>query len=131
SFRQYVESIAKGGFTTSGIGYSGGSFGFTQTSSNYSSATQTGTVNFGGSIHIFGHNGALDYRLSGFRIRIDSSSSATLLVNFVNSGSDGQPSRNGVELVRLNLGAANKTVTDTGLVRYVGVPATSINAQAV
>ncbi|MGB3413794.1 MAG: HtaA domain-containing protein, partial [Microbacteriaceae bacterium] len=45
--------------------------------------------------------------------------------------SDGEPSRNNVELVRLNLAAASKTVSDTGLIRYVGVPTTSINANAV
>lgn len=131
SFRNYLETIANGYFTTSGISYSGGIFGFTQTGSSYNTTTGTGTVSFGGTMAITGHNGALNYTLSGFRIRVDSASSATLLVNFVNNGTDGEPSRNNVELVRLNLAAASKTVTSTGAMQYRGVPTTAINAQAV
>lgn len=114
SFRSYVAgSVAKGSITTTGVGGSGGAFVFGQASGGTFNGA-TGTSNYTGSVRFLGHEGILDLTLANPVVRIDSSQSATLLLNVNGSG--------GVPFASLNLAVATKS-TVNGAVSYSGVPA--------
>lgn len=116
SFREYVTgTIAKGSISTSGATSSGGVFGFGQASGGiYSASTGVGTSKYSGSVRFSGHGGILDIKLSDPVVRIDSATSATLLVR-VNGGA-------AKAFATLDLAAGSKS-TPNGTVRYAGVPA--------
>lgn len=121
SFRGYVTGpIAHGAITTTGVGTTDGLFQFgAAEGGTYDSATGTGTAQYSGSVRFTGHAGALDLTLSDPVVRIDSASSATLLVS-VNGG---EP----VEFASLDLAAATRISTET-LQTWQGVPATLTDA---
>jgi hypothetical protein len=116
SFRDYVTgSIARGSITTSGVSSSGGAFVFSQASGGtFDRAAGTGTSAYSGSVRFTGHNGILDVTLSNPVVRIDSATSATLLVTA--GGSQ-------IAFATLNLAAASLS-TPNNTVSYSGVPAT-------
>jgi len=73
-------------------------------------------------VRFTGHAGVLDLRLSDPQVRIDSSTSGTLLVR-VNGGSR-------VAFAALALASGTTTTDATGAIRYAGVPATITAAGA-
>ncbi|HWL02526.1 MAG TPA: HtaA domain-containing protein [Microbacteriaceae bacterium] len=113
SFNSYITTIAAGTISLSGGASSFGSgYYFPQTGGgDWSSAAQLGTVPFAGSVHYYGHSGALDVTFSSPTIVVHSASSATLYMN-------------GVAFANLNLAAASKSVGAGGDVTWSGVPAT-------
>lgn len=115
SFRSYVvSSTAKGTISTTGVGGSGGAFVFGQASGGSFNGS-TGTSNYSGSVRFVGHGGVLDLTVANPVVRIDSSLSATLLLNVNGAGR--------VSFASLNLAAATKSIADAA-VSYSGVPAT-------
>lgn len=113
SFRDYVTSpIAKGAISTSGARSVGGAFVFGQASgSTFNGAT--GTSAYSGSVRFTGHGGILDLRLANPVVRVESASSATLLLS-VNGAT--------VPFATLALASASKRTAD-GAVTFSGVPA--------
>jgi hypothetical protein len=114
SFRDYVtSSIAKGAISTSGVRSAGSAFVFGQASGSTFNGT-TGTSNYSGSVRFTGHGGILDLRLANPVVRVDSASSATMLLN-VNGST--------VPFATLALASGSKRTAD-GAVTYSGIPAT-------
>ncbi|TBN57602.1 hypothetical protein EYE40_09505 [Glaciihabitans arcticus] len=116
SFRDYVTgTIAKGSILTTGVTSTGGSFGFGQTTGGtWTELTGLGSSNYSGSVRFIGHNGLLDVSIANPTVRIESASSATLLVS-VNGG---QP----IEFATMDLSAGIRS-TPNNAVRYAEVPA--------
>ncbi|MBC9953905.1 HtaA domain-containing protein [Leucobacter sp. cx-42] len=100
--------IAKGAVTSEGVGRSGGAYVFPQASSNWNTASQTGTVQFSGVVTFTGHNGAMVESFSNPVITVNSASSATM-----NAGG---------RTFTLDLGSASKVVGSNGEVTWSGVP---------
>ena len=123
SFRDYVTGpIAKGSISTTGVTTMGGAFSFAQASGgSYQTVTNRGTSNYSGTVRFSGHAGLLDVRLSNPVVRVDSDSSATLLVSV--NGSAAKP------FATLNL-AAGTVSRSNGTVGYAGVPAALTSAGA-
>jgi len=113
SFNEYIVTTAAGTISLSGGASAFGSgYHFSQTAGgSWSSTTQTGTVPFAGSVHYYGHSGALDVTFSNPTIVVHSASSATLYMS-------------GTAFATLNLAAAGKSVGAGGDVTWSGVPAT-------
>jgi len=116
SFRSYVTGpIARGAITTSGVGSSGGVFGFGQAAGGtFDAATGVGTSNYSGSVRFTGHEGVLDVTIANPVVRIDSATQGTLLASI--NGSAPTP------FATLDLAAAGRSTPDN-TVAYAGVPA--------
>ncbi len=107
SFSNYVTgNIAKGRISTSGVG---AGYLFPQSSaSSWNTATQTGTVQYSGSVNFTGHAGVLDLTVSNPVITVTSATTGTISA--------------GVASGTLNLAAATKTVGANGEVTWSNVP---------
>jgi hypothetical protein len=90
SFRNYISSgIAKGSWSTEGIGFADGTFRWTSGAGAFRAETASGTVRFSGGVSFSGHDGALTLSLHNPRIRIDSASRATLIADVSSSDLSG------------------------------------------
>ncbi|MDO7883405.1 HtaA domain-containing protein [Salinibacterium soli] len=117
SFRTYVTGpIAHGTITTLGdAGRRGDLFTFAATTGGtFSGATGTGTALYSGGVNFFGHAGALDLTLSDPSIRVDSASSAVLLLS-VDGGE-------AIPFATLDLASASRTSSDD-TITWAGAPA--------
>ncbi|MDC7804842.1 HtaA domain-containing protein [Sphingomonas sp. BLCC-B65] len=114
SFRSYITGpIAKGAIAVSGGASSAdGQFRFGQTGSALRDGR--GTASYGGSVRFTGHAGVLDLTFSDPQVRIDSASSATLLVSVGGRRTD---------LASLDLAAGHRSDAE-GALAYSSVPAT-------
>lgn len=114
SFRSYITGpIAKGAISVSGGASSAdGQFRFGQTGSAL--VDGRGTASYGGAVRFTGHSGVLDLTFSDPQVRIESASSATLVVSVGGRRTD---------LATLDLGAGTRSDAD-GAIAYSSVPAT-------
>ncbi|MFA5606060.1 MAG: HtaA domain-containing protein [Leucobacter sp.] len=110
AFASYVTgSIAKGSIATSGVGSARGAYLFPQaTGGSWNSATQTGSVQYSGTVTFSGHKGLLSETFSNPVITVTNPSSGTISVGGQSFG--------------LNLAAASKSVGAGGEVTWTGVP---------
>lgn len=122
AFRSYVTGpVALGTITTSGVTTVLGDFVFPQAGS--AQFTQgVGSAAYSGSVRFMGHHGELDLRFSDPQVRVDSTTSGTLLLR-VNGGAH-------VAFANLALASGTTTTDATGAVRYAHVPATLTAAGA-
>lgn len=111
AFADYVTGpIAKGSVSTSGVGSSGGAYLFPQASGgSWNSTTQTGSVQYSGTVTYTGHHGLLREGVSNPMIQVTGPTTAVLY-----SG--------GAQWATLDLGAATKSVGSNGEVTWSGVP---------
>lgn len=111
AFADYVTGpIAKGSVSTSGVGSSGGAYLFPQASGgSWNSTTQTGSVQYSGTVTYTGHHGLLREGVSNPMIQVTGPTTAVLY-----SG--------GAQWATLDLGAATKSVGSYGEVTWSGVP---------
>lgn len=121
-FRSYIlGSVAQGSITVSGGATASGAVtSFGQSSSSYNFTTQTGTVNYAGSVRFVGHSGALDLNFANPSISVDSASSGTLWLTVNDSR---------VAFATLNLAAAGRSESG-GAQAYSNVPVTLSSAGA-
>ncbi|KDA04663.1 hypothetical protein DC31_04975 [Microbacterium sp. CH12i] len=70
SFRNYIESIAKGGWDLTGVVYEFPEYVWSGGTGTYDPETGSGLVAFGGMIAFSGHEGALDTQLNAARIEL-------------------------------------------------------------
>ncbi|MEB4615467.1 HtaA domain-containing protein [Leucobacter sp. M11] len=108
AFEAYVTGpIAKGAITPSGVGPG---YQFPQAAGgSWDAKTQTGTVQFSGSVNYSGHKGALNQTIANPAIRVTSATSAELIVG-------------GSVFGTLNLAAGSKSTGAGGSVTWSGVP---------
>ncbi len=101
--------IAKGAVVTSGVGSSGAGYVFPQASAGaWDAATQTGTVQYTGSVTFTGHKGLLSVGVSDPVITVSGGAAAT-----ISGGGNTWP---------LDLASATKTIGTDGSVTWSGVP---------
>jgi hypothetical protein len=114
SFRSYITGpIAKGAIAVSGgASAEDGLFRFGQTASALTDGR--GTASYGGSVRFTGHAGVLDLTFSDPQVRIDSASSAALVVSVGGRRT---------ELAALDLSAGTRSDAE-GAIAYSSVPAT-------
>lgn len=110
AFASYVTGpIAKGEVSTSGVGRSGGGYLFPQAAGgNWSTAAQTGSVQYSGVVTFTGHKGLLSETFSNPVITVSSASSGTI--------------SSGGRSFGLDLASASKSVGRNGEVTWSGVP---------
>lgn len=133
SFNNYIRgSIAHGGWDLAGISWDGNNFNWPATGGLYNTATRTGTIYYGGSVHYHGHGGILDLTLANPALQINGNSGALYLsvngsdmqgkkfslgrVHFANVSFGGVSVVNG----QLQLSNAAVTLTDAGAKAFVG-----------
>ncbi|MBP1327090.1 peroxiredoxin [Leucobacter exalbidus] len=110
AFADYVTGpIAKGEVTTSGVGSAGGAYLFPQVSGgSWDAKTQTGSVQYSGTVTYTGHKGLLSEGVSNPMITVTGPTTAVL-------------SSGGAQWATLDLGGANKSVGAGGEVTWSGV----------
>ena len=108
SFRNYLQSsIANGGWNVQNVGYDGGQFQFAGTSGAVSVQDRSGTINFGGAIQFYGHEGVLDTRMSDLQIQF-SGNSGQLIANVRANDTEGNTRDMGrVTLANLSMSSLN------------------------
>lgn len=92
SFRSYISgTIANGSWETSdGASYATPLFDFSGGTGTYDPATESGTVNFSGSVHFTGHDGILDLTIANPTIEFDGAGEAALLVDMRSTNMEGE-----------------------------------------
>lgn len=133
SFNNYIRgSIAHGGWDLNGISWDGANFNWPATGGVYNTATKSGTIYYGGSVHYHGHDGILDLTLANPTLVINGNSGALYLsvtgsdmqgkkfnlgrVHFANVGFGGAYVANG----QLQLSNASVSLTAAGAQAFVG-----------
>ena len=124
SFRDYITGpIAHGSITAAGVTENGGIYNFpAKSGGSYDASTGLGTALYSGSLHFFGHDGALDITFSDPSIRVTGTKTGTLAVK-VDGGA-------AVTIATLDLSTATATSTATSK-SFAGAPATLTEAGGV
>ncbi|MBQ0867184.1 HtaA domain-containing protein [Streptomyces sp. RK75] len=135
SFRDYLNGpIAKGKITVADGARTNadGSFRFTDGSGSYDMTTHAVTTSFHGSVHLYGHHGALDIKLSDFSMETKGKSgtlSADVATGTGEDG-DGKPDRtqDDVQLATLDLSEVTPGSGQDGTMAFADIPATLTEA---
>lgn len=110
AFADYTTGpIAKGSVYTSGVGNSAGAYVFPQaTGGSWNSKTQTGSVQYSGTVRFTGHKGLLNESFANPVITVTDGAAGT-----ISAGGRSFP---------LNLAAAGRTLGSNGEITFTGVP---------
>lgn len=130
SFRDYLAGPIADGSLTPADGArtnADGSFRFASGEGDYDTATHAVSAAFRGSVHLYGHHGALDIALSGFRLETRGSTGTLRADVRTGTGEDGtgEPERTtkNVALAALDLSGV-KPDSGGGKLTFADVPAT-------
>ena len=123
SFRSYISgSIANGSWSLSGVGDAGGRFVFSNGTGSYNTDADKGIINFPGTIHFTGHDGALDITITNVAVRYTTATSGTVVASFKTLGLDGKRiTANNIAFANISLkGGSEGAVTDASTTLTAG-----------
>lgn len=113
SFRTYIEGIAKGGWTLTGVTYEYPDYVWAGGTGALDDAALTGLVTFGGSIAFTGHDGALNTTLANARVEL-AGDTGYLVFDVTGTTQAGESvDQQGVRLAEFSL--ADAAITDGAL----------------
>ncbi|MGI5350488.1 HtaA domain-containing protein [Streptomyces sp. CA-250714] len=131
SFRDYLNGpIAKGKITVADGARTNadGSFRFTDGTGSYDMTTHAVTASFHGSVHLYGHHGALDIKLSGFSMETEGKSGTLRADVDTGTGEDGagepEKTKDDVPLASLDLSQVKPGSGQDGAMTFADIPAT-------
>ncbi|WP_431980269.1 HtaA domain-containing protein [Streptomyces qinglanensis] len=130
SFRDYLNGpIANGKITVADGARTNpdGTFRFTDGTGSYDMADHAVTTAFRGSVHLYGHHGALDIELSGFTLETEGGSGTLSADVATGTGEDGEdaPERTvqDVPLAALDLSQVTPGSGENGAMTFADIPA--------
>ncbi|WP_405803299.1 HtaA domain-containing protein [Streptomyces sp. NBC_01187] len=135
SFRDYLTGpIANGEITVADGAKTNedGSFRFTDGTGSYDTGTHAVTTAFKGSVHLYGHEGKLDLKLSDLKVVTEGKSGSLSADVDKGTGKDGsgkpEESKDDVELATLDLTDVKPGTGEGGEMTFAGIPASLTEA---